>query len=858
MRQLVAEHLRTRVAPLVGWFERRGVVFWAMALALLGAFIYLPYLASYPLWDPWEPHYTQVAWEMSERHTWLVPWYRGEDNWWSKPILLLWMLRASLAVLWDPSISLAEIELAARLPFALAAIAGGVLHFDWVRRLYGVRVGVVAAVVLLTAPQYLLIGRQVMIDGPFATACAASLGYLAVGLFTPRPEITTTLRGGTSWRARIARDWPFAAFWVLQAVAVLAKGFVAPVLAVLTLAGYATVTFRWSDYAPLTAGRDWKRYIAIRGAAALALVALLLVALRALPREPRELHQLAAALTVLPIALVLGLGVFHDLPPARHALHLLVRIRATWGLALFFAVAAPWYGFMTAKYGWPYWKEFIFYHHLGRAAGTIDKPSNTFDYFVKQLAFGLFPWSAFAPVALWRLAGRLSAWRSIAERRNLYFFLGALLPTLFFSLSGTKFAHYIFPVVPMASVLLAVALVWLGQDEPGPIALAEEQPPVGAPVEAHGPARPPWWQKPGARGDLTIVAALTLVVFGVLCADLVASFRHFLRLFLYYANRATPPEYNPFVELQLVFFPIGLVLGTLLFTRWLGRRHLVGLGAGAVSLACYLAWVTLPAMGATYTYEPVLHAYERLARPGDRIGQYNDWQQPERSVLFLFQNRTAHLSSDAKTETFLREPGRKFIIVDSPRLPALRRAAKRVDTKLYVVDKSHPYALLVSNEPNADDLAKVATLLHEQLPATATPTHADLDGKLRLIGWEVDKPTAAPGDEVMVSLYFQTLQLVDEDWQVFVHAEGPTKGSRRIVHDHDPAGGVLPTTEWDQGQIVQDKFALRIPVGYSFEAMQLWVGMFIGERRMQVTPASASDSDNRIRGPRIPIDRGRP
>ncbi len=88
-------------SPVVGWLARRGNGFWCLVLVAIGAVIYLPRLGSYPLWDPWEPHYLQVAWEMWERHTWLNPFYRGEDNWWSKPILLLWMLRVGMWF-WDP------------------------------------------------------------------------------------------------------------------------------------------------------------------------------------------------------------------------------------------------------------------------------------------------------------------------------------------------------------------------------------------------------------------------------------------------------------------------------------------------------------------------------------------------------------------------------------------------------------------------------------------------------------------------------------------------------------------------------------------------------------------------------------
>ncbi len=60
--------------------------------------------------------------------------------------------------------------------------------------------------------------------------------------------------------------------------------------------------------------------------------------------------------------------------------------------------------------------------------------------------------------------GRSSAGRSIANRRNLFILMAAMLPYLFFTLSGTKFAHYIMPVLPLFIVMLAACLAWLGRE----------------------------------------------------------------------------------------------------------------------------------------------------------------------------------------------------------------------------------------------------------------------------------------------------------------------------------------------------------------------------------------------------------
>ncbi len=843
--------MRRSKLPLVGLAESRPDAFWLLALGLCGAAIYLPYLGSFPQWDPWEPHYTQVAWEMQERGTWLNPFYRGNDNWWSKPIWMLWMLRASLALFWDAATQWTEVELASRLPFALTAIAGGLLHYDWVRRLFGRTTGVIAALALITAPQYLLIGRQVMPDMPFLVAYSAAMGYLAVGLFTPRPEILPGLGGVALARAWLRREWPFVAFWGLQAVALLAKGFVPTTLAVLILLGYAAATFRWRDYAHLERP-PLGRYLVVRGAIFLAVVGGAALLAFSLPRTmPLDQRKLLSALAV-GVALVSALlGAFHALPPFRHGLHLLSRVRAAWGLPLFLAVAAPWFVYMTLEHGWPYWKEFIFYHHLGRAAGTIDKPSGTFDYYVRQLGFALFPWSGFLLGAAWQILGRASPLRSIAERKNLYVLLAALLPYLFFTLSGTKFAHYIFPVLPFAGVLVAATLAYLGAQPPRAVPLAEVGLPLGPPVPAHA-EESPLWQRAGSKGDLVVFAAVSLVCFGILAHDLVLDFRYFLRLFIYDHNRGTPPDYQPFIFLQLLFFPAGLCIGLLLLSRAVTRRHLAGFAATAVVLACYLGWVTMPRMGDTFAYEPVWHAYQRVAKPDEALGQYNNWQQPERSVLFLFKNQTQHLKTDKLAKAFLEKPGRKFIIVDKDRLSDLRRAAKDVGKKLFVVFDEHPYARLISDVPSEDDQRRAKEHILSALPEGVTPSEGSFDDKLKLLGYRVEPDAVRPGELLKVSFYYQAAQVVDRDWEIFVHADGPRGASHRINGDHLPVEGLYPTNEWQEGEIVHDAFSLRVPRDYPYEQLTVWTGFYIGDNRMPVK-GGASDGDNRVRGPTVRV-----
>ncbi len=751
----------------------------SISLLLIASLIYLPFLGSYPLWDPWEPHYTQVAWEMGNHGTWFNPYYRNHDNWWSKPIMLLWMLRLSLGLFWDHVNDFANHEFAARLPFALAAIVGGVVHYHWVSKLFGRRVGFIAGIILITTPQYLVMGRQVMIDVPHVILYSASIGYLAVGLFT--------VHG--------AKRWPWACFWVLQALAVLSKGFVAPVLAILILVGYGIATY-----------------------------------------VPRRTTDGGA---------IKGIQAF-----GAHAWKLLLRTRAHWGLALFFVVGAPWFIYMSFKHGTRYWEEWIFYHHLGRAAGTIDKPAHTFEYYIRHIFIGLLPWAGFLVAALFRFVPTLSP-HTTAGRRNLYLFMASIMPFLFFSLSGTKFSHYIFPLMPFLGLIIAVVLDDLlpkASTLLGRPALVETDEKEPQEVEVAAP--------PDARfKGLTVFVAISLITFGIVAHDSVLDFRHFLRLFLYYHSRSTPSAYFPFIALQVIYFPVGFAIAFSLYSKRFAMWQLVVVGMMAIGLSGYLSWRTMPAMESTYSFKPFLQAYEDQAKPGEPIAQYNSWQQPVRSVIFLFQNRCQHIKNENQVKNFLRRPGRKFILVDRNRLAELRRIARDIGKKLYIVFDGHPYGRMVSDEANPDDMQRMEGNVMKEAPSDIQRNGANFEDKIEFLGFKLSQQSVKPGESIEVSYYFKALSLMDKDWQIFIHGDSNRGAGGRLHLDHHPLDGLYLTTEWQELEVIRDTFTVEIPADYKYDNLILWTGFYQGNRRLKVRPGVSTDGDNRVRGPQIRIDR---
>ncbi len=175
-----------------------------LALGLLCALVFFMNL-SYPLIEPDENRYAQIALEMVQSGNYLVPRLQGKP-YLDKPPLLYWTTAASFN-------AFGINEFSARLVSALAATWTVLFTFVLGQRFLGRRTALIGAVMLLLSMGFVLAGRYVILDGLLTSFTTTSLlaGYLAI-------------RG-----VRLRWSW-----WILAAVAcglgILAKGPIALVL----------------------------------------------------------------------------------------------------------------------------------------------------------------------------------------------------------------------------------------------------------------------------------------------------------------------------------------------------------------------------------------------------------------------------------------------------------------------------------------------------------------------------------------------------------------------------------------------------------------------------------------------------
>jgi 4-amino-4-deoxy-L-arabinose transferase-like glycosyltransferase len=199
-------HARPKLLP-VSKTARAGLIGAAIA-----ALVTIPGLGTGTLWDNSETAYGEVAREILLTHDWVVMHLNG-NQWFVQPPLYFW-----IAAMCAKVFGLGPFAL--RLPSALATIALGAGVTYALARRVGRRAGLYAGTALSTCLMQAVVGRLAIMDALLDLAVGAAILFWFAALHTGR-----------------ARYAMYGA--VASALGFLAKGPVAPVVALLVVGAYA-------------------------------------------------------------------------------------------------------------------------------------------------------------------------------------------------------------------------------------------------------------------------------------------------------------------------------------------------------------------------------------------------------------------------------------------------------------------------------------------------------------------------------------------------------------------------------------------------------------------------------------------
>jgi len=135
-----------------------------------------------------------------------------------------------------------------------------------------------------------------------------------------------------------------------------------------------------------------------------------------------------------------------------------------------------------------------------------------------------------------------------------------------------------------------------------------------------------------------------------------------------------------------------------------------------------------------------------------------------------------------------------------------------------------------------------------ELPAPRYPSQALLGEGIRFLGHDLapEMEEVEPGGILRFNLYWQAVGDIEGNYKVFTHlldAEGRVRGQQDSV----PAGGMRPTVDWVEGQVITDGYEMTVEAEAPPGPYRLEIGMYDALSRERLPIA--------LEGQRWPEDR---
>jgi 4-amino-4-deoxy-L-arabinose transferase-like glycosyltransferase len=112
----------------------------------------------------------------------------------------------------------------------------------------------------------------------------------------------------------------------------------------------------------------------------------------------------------------------------------------------------------------------------------------------------------------------------------------------------------------------------------------------------------------------------------------------------------------------------------------------------------------------------------------------------------------------------------------------------------------------------------------------ARPSNPIVEGNLgdvvRLLGYDIGSTRVQAGATLPLTLTWECLDTMDDDYTVFVHLVG-ADGEPLAQVDSQPLGGSYPTSFWDAGERLRDPYLLELPADLAPGEYELRVGMYL-------------------------------
>jgi 4-amino-4-deoxy-L-arabinose transferase-like glycosyltransferase len=110
-------------------------------------------------------------------------------------------------------------------------------------------------------------------------------------------------------------------------------------------------------------------------------------------------------------------------------------------------------------------------------------------------------------------------------------------------------------------------------------------------------------------------------------------------------------------------------------------------------------------------------------------------------------------------------------------------------------------------------------------PNPATQLWADFSGQIIFHGYTLSQDPTFPGDRLPLILIWQARVSLETDYAIFVQLRDDT-GTILASADHQPYKGLVPTSVWPEGAVIQEMTWLHLPADVPPGQYNLYVGLY--------------------------------
>ena len=145
----------------------------------------------------------------------------------------------------------------------------------------------------------------------------------------------------------------------------------------------------------------------------------------------------------------------------------------------------------------------------------------------------------------------------------------------------------------------------------------------------------------------------------------------------------------------------------------------------------------------------------------------------------------------------------------------------------------------------------VAAYVSKVAPSPQHALNLDFEGKIKLLGYDLDRERWLPGETMRVTWYWHAIESPGDGWKLFTHIDD-VENERSLKQDgKGTLRWLFGPDRWQPGTYIQDPQDLHLPEDWAGSSARLYVGVWRGEERLGMEEGTP-DAQGRVLAATVP------